>query len=60
MTPRGYSSAIRGAQVEQTRALLIERARALLVEGGRMRSQAPEAGAGAGVSSRPSIVTFRR
>jgi AcrR family transcriptional regulator len=34
MTPRAYSSAIRDAQVEQTRALLFETARNLLAEGG--------------------------
>jgi len=50
MTPRAYSSSIRDAQVEQTRAHLIETARALLVEGGIEALTLPKLAQAAGVS----------
>jgi AcrR family transcriptional regulator len=50
MKPRGYSSAIRDAQVEQTRTLLIETARKLLIEGGVEALTLPKLAVAAGVS----------
>jgi AcrR family transcriptional regulator len=50
MPPRAYSSAIRDAQVEQTRALLIDTARTLLAEGGLEALTLPKLAQAAGVS----------
>ena len=50
MAPRRYSSAIRDAHVEQTRALLLERARKLLEDGGPDALTLPKLAQAAGVS----------
>jgi AcrR family transcriptional regulator len=50
MSPRAYSSAIRDAQLEQTRALLFDTARTLLVEGGLDALTLPKLAQVAGVS----------
>ncbi|MFT3922212.1 MAG: helix-turn-helix domain-containing protein [Myxococcales bacterium] len=50
MAPRSYSSAIRDAQVEQTRALLLETARTMLAEGGIDALTLPRLAQVAGVS----------
>ncbi len=50
MATRTYSSPIRDAQVEQTRALLFDTARALLVEGGLDALTLPKLAQAAGVS----------
>jgi AcrR family transcriptional regulator len=50
MTPRAYTSSIRDAQVEQTRALLLDSARNLLVEGGLEALTLPKLAQAAGVS----------
>jgi AcrR family transcriptional regulator len=50
MTPRAYSSAIRDAQVEQTRALLFDTARGLLIDGGLDALTLPKLAQAAGVS----------
>ena len=51
MKSRAYTSAIRDAQVEQTRALLLDTARALLVEGGLDALTLPKLAQAAGVSA---------
>jgi AcrR family transcriptional regulator len=51
MTPRAYSSAIRDAHVEQTRALLMDTARTLLMEGGLEALTLPKLAQAAGVSA---------
>jgi AcrR family transcriptional regulator len=48
---RSYSSALRDAQVEQTRSLLMERARALLIDGGPQALTLPKLAQAAGVSA---------
>ncbi len=50
MSPRTYSSAIRDAQLEQTRAHLFDTARAMLVEGGLDALTLPKLAQVAGVS----------
>jgi AcrR family transcriptional regulator len=50
MSPRTYSSAIRDAQLEQTRAHLFDTARAMLVEGGLDALTLPKLAQTAGVS----------
>src|SRR4051812_1817974 len=50
MSPRAYSSAIRDAQLEQTRAHLLDNARSLLVEGGLDALTLPKLAQVAGVS----------
>src|SRR4051812_11124299 len=50
MAPRSYSSAIRDAQVETTRALLFDTARTMLVEGGLEALTLPKLAQVAGVS----------
>src|SRR5262245_20247323 len=50
MAPRAYSSSIRDAQVEQTRAHLLDTARALLAEGGLDALTLPKLAQAAGVS----------
>lgn len=50
MAPRRYSSAIRDAHVEQTRALLLDRARTLLSDGGPDALTLPKLAQAAGVS----------
>jgi AcrR family transcriptional regulator len=50
MSPRNYSSAIRDAQLEQTRAHLFDTARAMLVEGGLDALTLPKLAQTAGVS----------
>jgi AcrR family transcriptional regulator len=50
MTPRAYSSAIRDAQVEQTRALLFDTARSMLAEGGAEALTLPKLAQAARVS----------
>jgi AcrR family transcriptional regulator len=50
MTPRAYSSSIREAQVEHTRALLLETARNMLVEGGLEALTLPKLAQAASVS----------
>jgi AcrR family transcriptional regulator len=51
MKHRAYSSAIRDAQLEQTRALLLDTARTLLVEGGLDALTLPKLAQAAGVSA---------
>jgi len=50
MTPRAYSSSIRDAQLEQTRALLLDTARNLLLEAGPEALTLPKLAQAAGVS----------
>ena len=51
MTPRSYSSSIRDAQVEQTRAHLMDTARTLLIEGGTDALTLPKLAQAANVSA---------
>lgn len=51
MSPRAYSSSIRDAHVEQTRALLLETARGLLLEAGSDALTLPKLAQAAGVSA---------